>query len=185
MKEQHLLLNEQIEYYAARTGKKEGFQEYFMRRLTSDESKRPSAEERGLELAPSIDAQTLDGIAVTSSSVRGQPVVANFWFIACGPCVAEIPRLNKLVDKFAGKVRFLAFARDEEEPLRQFLQKKEFKYEVVPSSSALAELFGVEGNPSHYLINRDGYVVWSASSANPKSIQRLEAMLERLLSGRL
>ena len=173
------------ETYAARTGKKEGFQEYFMRRLTSDESKNPSAEERGLELAPSIDAKTLDAVAVTSSSLKGQPVVANFWFIACGPCIGEIPRLNELVDKFAGKVRFLAFARDEEKPLRQFLQKKQFKYEVVPSSSALEESFGVERHPTHYIIDRDGYIVWRAHGANPENIQTLEAMLERLLAGRL
>ena len=29
--------------------------------------------------------------------LRGRVVVLNFWFLACAPCQAEIPSLNKLV----------------------------------------------------------------------------------------
>ena len=167
--------------YVARTGDSRDFPDYFMRRLIGENSRRDSADRPELELAPQIDGATLDGIELTSESLRGQLVVANFWFTTCAPCIGEIPELNQLADRFDGKVRFLAFATDPPERVKQFLQDHEFRYEMVPSSRRLAEAFGVVGYPRHYIIDRDGYIVWKAQGADPKNIKLLEAVLERLL----
>ena len=171
--------------YIARTGDSRDFPDYFMRHLTGENTRKDSADKPELEPAPQIDGTTLDGIELTSESLRGQLVVANFWFTTCAPCIGEIPGLNQLADKFGGKVRFLAFATDPPERVKQFLQDHEFRYEIVPSSSRLAGAFGVEGYPRHYILDRDGYIVWKAQGANPKNIKLLEAVLERLLSGQL
>ena len=171
--------------YVARTGDSLDFPDYFMRRLTGENSGKNSAAKPELETAPEIEGTTLDGIELTSESLRGQLVVANFWFTTCGPCIGEIPELNQLADKFDGKVRFLAFATDPAERVKQFLQDHEFRYEIVPSSRRLARAFGVDGYPRHYIVDRDGYIVWKAQGANPKNIKLLEAMLERLLNGHL
>ena len=122
---------------------------------------------------------------MTSESLKGQLVVVNFWFTTCGPCIAEIPELNELVNKFSGKAKFLAFATDPAERVRQFLQDHEFRYEIVPSSRRMAEAFGVKGFPRHFIIDRDGYIVWEARGAAPKTVEMLGAMLGRLLSGLL
>ena len=171
--------------YVARTGDSHGFPDYFMSRLTGEKSKKGSAEKPELEPAPKIEGTTLDGTELTSELLKGQLVVVNFWFTTCGPCIGEIPKLNELVNKFSGKVKFLAFATDPAERVRQFLQDHEFRYEIVPSSRRLAEAFGVKGFPRHFIIDRDGYIVWEARGADPKNVEMLGAMLERLLSGHL
>ena len=46
---------------------------------------------------------TLDGEAINPADSAGCVFVYNFWFTACAPCVAEIPALNLVVEKFAGR----------------------------------------------------------------------------------
>ena len=162
--------------YVARTGDNHGFKDYVMTRLTGD---MPAPEP-----APEIEGTTLDGTALTSESLRGKPVVVNFWFTSCGPCIREIPELNDLADEFAGKARFLAFATDDAEPIRHFLKGREFRYEIIPSSSRLARAFGVEAYPSHYIIDGNGNVVWRALGAGPKTVEILGDILQRLLNGK-
>ena len=169
--------------YVARTGDDRSFPDYFMKQLTGENSKKSSVDKQELKLAPQLEGTTLDGEELSSDSLRGQLVVVNFWFTTCGPCIGEIPELNRLADKFAGKARFLAFATDPPERVKQFLQDHEFRYEIVPSSSRLAGTFGVDGYPRHYILDRDGYIVWEAQGANPQNIKLLETMLERLLNG--
>ena len=162
--------------YVARTGDSRGFDDYVMAQLTGN---MPEPEP-----APEIEGTTLDGIALTSKALKGKPVVVNFWFTSCGPCIKEIPELNDLADEFAGKARFLAFATDDAEPIKEFLKGREFRYEIVPSSSRLARAFGVEAYPSHYIIDGDGNVVWRALGAAPKTVEILGDILQRLLSGK-
>ena len=113
--------------FVARTGGSRGFDDYLMTRLTGETPE--------LEPAPQIRGTTLEGVQLTSKSLKGKPVVVNFWFTSCGPCIKEIPELNALANEFAGKARFLAFATDDAEPIKEFLKGREFRYEIVPSSS--------------------------------------------------
>ena len=51
---------------------------------------------------PEVSMQTLNGENVQLSSLRGKPVVLNFWASWCGPCRKEIPVLERLQAKYQG-----------------------------------------------------------------------------------
>jgi uncharacterized protein (TIGR03435 family) len=54
----------------------------------------------------------------------GKVVVLEFWATWCGPCVATIPHLNELAERFKDKpVQFIAVSDQEPEVVRAFLQK--------------------------------------------------------------
>ena len=58
----------------------------------------------GFEM-PNVTVTRLDSSAIDLTALRGKPVVINWWQTFCSPCIAEIPELNELVEKYAGSRR--------------------------------------------------------------------------------
>ena len=48
-----------------------------------------------------------DGKPVTLAAYRGKPVLVNLWATWCGPCVKEMPSLDRLAQRGAGKLLVL------------------------------------------------------------------------------
>jgi hypothetical protein len=89
--------------------------------------------------------------------------------------------LNAIVDEFGDRVRFLGFALNKPDALKEYLSSNPFKYEIVPESEELARLFAVQSYPSHMIIDRNGRIVWMGGTAEDR-IERLRAMIFRLLA---
>ena len=54
------------------------------------------------------DAQNFTGVNMNDETVeleklKGKVVILTFWSTRCQICIAEIPKLNKLVDKYKGE----------------------------------------------------------------------------------
>jgi len=138
--------------YVTTNGSTEGF-EAFLKQKTDSIS--------ALAQKPALpfSIKDLNGNEHSLASLRGKVVVVNFWFISCPPCRMEIPGLNKLVKEFSGKdVVFLALALDDKKDLKEFLKKTPFDYTIVPEASKVADMYGVQGYPTHVVINRQGMV---------------------------
>ena len=119
-----------------------------------------SLRERWLgELFPSLRLVDLDGEAIELDSLRGSVVVLNFWFLACPPCLAEIPKLNTLVQEHAeAPVSFYALTFDEAPSVREFLAEHSFDYQVICTTLDELESLGVSTYPSHLVIDGEGRV---------------------------
>src|SRR5215510_628056 len=52
---------------------------------------------------PAIKLQDFEGKAISSDQFKGNIIVLDFWATWCGPCIAEIPSLNRLQEKYASK----------------------------------------------------------------------------------
>lgn len=82
---------------------------------------------------PSRIFKTIDGDSIQIGGNQTKPIVINLWFIGCRGCVAEIPALNRLQEKYAGKVNFIAITFDDEKDVLKFLKKKDFNYKHISS----------------------------------------------------
>src|SRR5688572_27232831 len=49
---------------------------------------------------PDFSLTSIDGKQFQLSELKGKVIMLNFWFIACAPCVAEMPLLNQLVEEY-------------------------------------------------------------------------------------
>ena len=97
-----------------------------------------SPDEKKSTAAPAFKLTSMDGKVFESASLRGKVVILNFWFTGCVPCVAEMPKLNELVEKFKDDdVVFIAPTWDSKTVLQTFLKNHTFKYNIVPSAISL------------------------------------------------
>ncbi len=84
---------------------------------------------------PAFDLQDLSGNEVSPESLKGKPVVINFWFTSCAPCISEMRALNVLREKYKkSDVVFLAITFDKKTAVLNFLKKHFFNFTIVPDA---------------------------------------------------
>ena len=109
-----------------------------------------------------VNAQT-----TTLLSLRGKIVVLDFWAIWCGPCVRELPHVEALAKRFAGKPVVVIGIHDGTavpQELVQFAKKKGLSYALAIDRKATtgfgvtANAYGIQGIPTMVVIDRNGKV---------------------------
>ncbi len=135
---------------------------------------------------PSYHATTLTGDTLTLASLRGKPVLLNFWATWCTPCKEETPFLESVYrDHQAQGLRIVGVSMDTGDALQQiraFMKKYGVTYTIArdPAMSAM-ETFGIPGLPANFLIDRSGVVRWMRFGALGKSDKNFAAALNDIL----
>ena len=111
-----------------------------------------AAIERKLGTAlPDLTFHTLDGKSVKISELKSKVLVINFWATWCGPCVKEMPSLQKLSSEYASRGLTVVGVNLDEDPadvLAPFLAKHEIKFQsFIDPAGDLANRFSVSGLP--------------------------------------
>ena len=151
----------------------------FLSMMEQEESESEPAQ--GMDAKP-FSVTDMKGKKHSLDKLKGKIVVVNFWFMECKPCRMEIPELNKVVDKYKGKdVVFLGMSTNSKTQLEKFLEKNEFRYNIVPDSTAVAGTYGVTGFPTHMIIGRDSKITYFSAGYGPGTIEKLDKQIESLL----
>lgn len=107
---------------------------------------------------PAFALTDLQGKLVTSKSLLGKPVVLNLWFTRCGPCIAEMPALNRIQREKAGtEIVFLALTFESKERVQAFLQKQPFTFRHLVDAKQYCQQFET-GYPITIFVGRDGLI---------------------------
>jgi thiol-disulfide isomerase/thioredoxin len=124
--------------------------------------------------APALKGTDVDGAKVDLASHKGKVVLVEFWATWCPPCVASIPHLNSLVEKYGDRgfeivgVNVDAMHEDVKDVakalpvVRRFLLKHSVRWTNVRTTEGaedIATAWGVEEIPANFLIGRDGKLV--------------------------
>ena len=135
---------------------------------------RKPAGERAAAPAP-LDADTQafwqarftqpDGQVLAMATLRGAPLVLNFWATWCPPCVKEMPELDRFARDFAARGgRVVGLAVDNPAAVQQFLSRTPVSYAIGLAGFDGTDLSRRLGNRSGSLpftavFGRDGAVV--------------------------
>ncbi|MFA8301038.1 MAG: TlpA family protein disulfide reductase [Hyphomicrobiales bacterium] len=124
----------------------------------------PSIESNLKEVAipTSVDNWELrkrDGSIVHFKDLRGKPIFINFWATWCPPCVAEMPSIQKLYDKYKGKVNFILVSNESGEKVRAFLDKHDYDFPIYYTLEQTPQVFSSSSIPATFIINTNGNLV--------------------------
>jgi len=111
--------------------------------------------------APAIVGTTLDGAAFDLASLRGKPVVVNFWGPSCVPCRDEFPLLEgKQAEHTADGLTILGVLTDDPvEPARDFVGKYGADWAtVIDPNKAIKTAYRVVARPQTYFVDRSGVI---------------------------
>lgn len=111
--------------------------------------------------APALTGTTLDGKPFDLASLKGRPVVVNFWASWCVPCRDEFPLFkDALATGAASDLAIVGVVfNDDDAAARSFLTKAGADWPSVSDpSGALARAWRVVAPPQTYFIDRDGTI---------------------------
>lgn len=135
---------------------------------------------RGAEM-PDFAITDPSGKTLRLRDLRGQPVLVNLWATWCGPCVLEMPTLDKLAKEHAGKLRVVTVSQDIEGAAKvaPFWQGKGYtKLEPwLDPENQLGFHYETGMLPTTVLYDKDGREVWRMIGAHDWAGPRTEAML--------
>lgn len=125
-----------------------------------------------------------------SPLMEDEILVINLWATWCGPCIQEIPELNKLVEKYRDQnIRFLAFTDEGKEVFEKFQKRRpsfEFKFEnSFENMEAIAVLMKLDKEyqgraiPVHILVKKDGSVKDVFVGGSKYDLQRIERFIKK------
>ncbi len=107
---------------------------------------------------PAFKLKDLDGNEVSSDQLLGKPTLINFWATYCKPCIAEMPQLSRLKEKYKDKANFISITANSAagDKLEAFLKDKDFNFRVLEDAAAYNLTLKIEGLPRNLFLDKDG-----------------------------
>ena len=143
--------------------------------------------------APDFTLVSLEGDRITLSDLRGSVILLNFWATWCGPCIMEIPDLNRLQEKYQDKgLEVVGITLTSGSPgiISKFAEDQGMNYKILTDimgneTEIVTNMYGqatgapITGVPTSFIIDRDGYIV--KTYIGPRSERIFYSDLKRYL----
>lgn len=144
---------------------------------------RPAA---ALRPVPEVAFTDIESKPANFADFHGKPVIVNLWATWCQPCLREMPSLERLQEKLAGKLTIAAISQDRggEKAVTPFLAKlglEQVKIYLDPKSE-VGKAFGVRGLPTSIVLDAEGREAGRVEGGAEWDSATMLAVLEPLLN---
>jgi len=137
---------------------------------------------RAGKMFPNLTVEQLNGGKLSFNELIGKTVVVNWWHTGCGPCIAEMPGFNKLVEQYKenSNVVFVAIAHNKKDDVARFLESREFNYIQTLANENAVKLFK-DSYPVNLIINSEGKICDFSRGGHENKYLEIEKVLNGLL----
>jgi thiol-disulfide isomerase/thioredoxin len=137
-------------------------------------------------IAPSLALVDMHGASHDLKAQRGKVVLVNFWATWCEPCREEMPSIQRLRERLAGKP-FAVFMVNVDEPdarVRRFIAESRLDLPVLLDRNKRAtRAWSVKVLPATFLIGPDGRVRYRLVGSIDWNDDKVIGIVSDLLSG--
>lgn len=121
--------------------------------------------------------------SISLESLRGSPVVVNFWATWCVPCLEENAVLISAAQQNSASVQFLGVVfQDEEGKIIEFLRRHGQAYPTLMDQDGKTSIaYGVGGVPETFFIDANGQIVAKYEGAMSPAV--INANLAKIRGG--
>lgn len=128
------------------------------------------------------DLMDLDGNAYNFSASNEKVIVLNLWATWCPPCVAEMPSLQKLYDKYGDKLAFYMVSNEQPETIKRFMDKHQYSFPVYIPQGNYPREFDSNSLPTTYILDQSGTIIVNEVGAHNWFSKSFQDKIDDLLS---
>lgn len=130
--------------------------------------------------APALQASFLDGKPFTPSQLNGKLVLLDFWEVWCGPCIASMPKVQALYEKYKAKGLEVYGIMSEQQQLtaaQKLLSRQKISFPNLLGNEALKKAYFLNAVPLYVLIDKQGKILL----IHPGYPDKLESIIQQHL----
>ena len=86
---------------------------------------------------------------------KGRVVFINFWATWCPPCIAEMPTIEKLYQKYKDKIGFAMISSEDIGMIEDFRSRNKYTFPVYQIEMEIPDVFNLNIIPASYIIATD------------------------------
>lgn len=134
---------------------------------------------------PEFAVSTLSGKDIAISELKGKVVLINFFATWCGPCMKELPEVEKqLYPKFKNE-NFVMISIGREHTKAELLnwnKKKGFSFPIAadPKREVYAK-FASQYIPRNFIVNKKGEIIWQGVGFSQKELDQMIKIIKNNL----
>ncbi len=137
------------------------------------------------QMAPNFKVRTLDGDLFKLSKMRGKVVLVNFFATWCGPCMKELPELEKQVwPRFKNEnFEMISIGREHSKAeMKAFQSEKKFTYPIAadPKRQVYSK-YAEKYIPRNYVIDKKGKIIFQSKGFTQKELDEMMELIEKAL----
>jgi thiol-disulfide isomerase/thioredoxin len=117
---------------------------------------------------PSFKGKDLAGQTHSPEQYRGKVVLIDFWATWCGPCLAELPAIKAVHEKYRDRgLVVLGVNLDEDRSaVKRFIETRDMSWPQIFDGKGwkneIAQLYGVTAIPRAILVDREGVIRYAS-----------------------
>lgn len=117
-------------------------------------------------MAKNWDLQDVHGETVSLANYKGYNVFLESWISTCHHCIASMPKVKNIVEKFGDKIKVVTVNFDYNlDETKHTIEKYKIDYKVLLGNAQFDKDYDIRTFPSYVIIDKTGKIIFSERGA--------------------